>query len=99
MRDLDIGQEASPSPERTKSASRPVSLTTSWCPVSIWIMEWKRASNEKYSATVAPRACSETADGCVVTGMVNGNFPGSPVRQAFAFKLDAAKIAVLKITP
>ena len=62
------------------------------------ISEWKRASGTKYAATVAPLACSDTADGCVARGEVSGNFPGSPVLLDFAFQLDADKISVLEIT-
>lgn len=62
------------------------------------ISEWKRAASTKYAATVAPLACSDTADGCVVRGEVSGNFPGSPVLLDFAFQLDADKISVLEIT-
>ena len=59
---------------------------------------WKRASSDKYAAMVAPLACSETAQACVVKGEVSGNFPGSPVLLDFAFQLDADKISVLEIT-
>ena len=62
------------------------------------ISAWKRASSEKYAATVALLACSETAQACVVKGEVSGNFPGSPVLLDFAFQLDADKISVLEIT-
>ncbi len=62
------------------------------------ISEWKRAASDKYAATVAPFACGETTEGCVVRGEVSGNFPGSPVLLDFAFQLDADKISVLEIT-
>lgn len=63
------------------------------------ITEWKRASSARYAATVAPLACTLTAEGCVARGEVSGNFPGSPVLLDFAFNIDAAKITVLEITP
>ena len=62
------------------------------------ISEWKRAASTRYAATVAPLACRETTEGCVVRGEVSGNFPGSPVLLDFAFQLDADKISVLEIT-
>ena len=63
------------------------------------ITEWKRASSDKYAATVAPMACTATAHGCLVKGEASGNFPGSPVLLNFDFGLDAATITVLEITP
>lgn len=62
------------------------------------IKQWKMSSSTKYTYTVEPQALNESEEQAIVTGLVSGNFPGSPVNLQFAFKLDGDKITELEIT-
>ena len=62
------------------------------------IREWSRASSEKYAPKIVIAGYQPTALGGIVTGDVHGNFPGSPLRLQFAFKLGANAIDALEIS-
>lgn len=62
------------------------------------IKQWKMSSSTKYTYTVEPQALNESEERTIVTGLVAGNFPGSPVNLQYAFKLDGDKITALEIT-
>jgi hypothetical protein len=61
------------------------------------IRGWMEESIRKYEFTVEVTDVAETDGRIVVTGLVSGNFPGSPVRLGHAFTLDHHQIASLEI--
>ena len=61
------------------------------------IREWMEETTRKYQFTVEVTDVAETDGKTVVTGLVAGTFPGSPVRLRHAFTLDRDKIAHLEI--
>jgi len=61
------------------------------------IREWIAETTTKYRSTVEVMRVAKTAAGATVTGLVSGDFPGSPVELDFAFTLDGARIARLEI--
>ena len=63
--------------------------------VRAWIVE----TTEKYHpAFEVADVADEGVGTTVVSGLVSGTFPGSPVRLRYSFKVDAGKIARLEIT-
>jgi len=62
------------------------------------IKQWKMSSSTKYTYTIEPHTLNERGGRTVVTGLVSGDFPGSPVNLQFAFKLNDDKIIALEIT-
>lgn len=62
------------------------------------IKQWKANASTKYTYTVEPQSLSESAEQTIVTGLVTGNFPGSPVNLQYAFTLDGDKITALEIS-
>lgn len=62
------------------------------------IKQWKTNSSTQYTYTVEPQALNESEKQTIVTGLVAGNFPGSPVNLQYAFTLDGDKITSLEIT-
>ena len=61
------------------------------------IRNWMQETIEKYDYTVAPTAFAEQSGKPIVTGLVSGNFPGSPVSLQYAFILQGGRIARLEI--
>jgi hypothetical protein len=61
------------------------------------IREWMRETIEKYDYTAEPTAFTENGGRAIVTGLVSGNFPGSPVSLRYVFLLQSGKIARLEI--
>ena len=61
------------------------------------IREWLEEVTAKYRATVEVVEVEESAGRTIVTGLVSGNFPGSPARLRYAFGLDAGEITALEI--
>ncbi len=61
------------------------------------IREWMRETIEKYDYTVETTAFIEDGGRAIVTGLVSGNFPGSPVSLRYVFLLQGGKIARLEI--
>lgn len=62
------------------------------------IRQWKMSTSSKYNYTVEPQSLRESKEQMIVTGLVAGNFPGSPVNLQYVFKLEGDKIAALEIT-
>lgn len=63
------------------------------------IARWKADSETKFSYTVEPFAIEEADGRTVVTGHLEGDFPGSPVDLRYRFALEGGKIAALEIAP
>ncbi len=61
------------------------------------IRKWTEETVRKYGFTVEATDVAETGGKTVVTALVAGNFPGSPVRLRYAFRLARHKIARLEI--
>jgi hypothetical protein len=64
---------------------------------AVAIREWMRAAIAKYSFKVEPMEVAELDDKTVVTGLVSGNFPGTPVSLRHEFTLEDEKIVHLEI--
>lgn len=62
------------------------------------IAAWKDAASAQFSYVTKPVSLEETNGGCVVTGRVTGDFPGSPTDLRYAFTLAQGGIASLEIT-
>lgn len=62
------------------------------------IKAWKAAASAKYTYTTEPFALVQSDGRQVVTGRVEGNFPGSPVDLRYHFRLERGLIALLEIT-
>ena len=62
------------------------------------IRAWMEETTRKYGATVEVSNVTETAENTTVTGLVSGNFPGSPVELRYTFILDSEKIVRLEIS-
>jgi uncharacterized protein (TIGR02246 family) len=60
------------------------------------IRKWIEETTAK-NVTVSVINVAETAANTTVTGLVSGNFPGSPVELRFIFTLDQGKISHLEI--
>ena len=60
------------------------------------IRKWMEEANAK-SSVITIINVAETAANTTVTGLVSGNFPGSPVERRFIFALDQGKITRLEI--
>ncbi len=63
------------------------------------IREWKAETSRKYIYTCEPFASEEQDGETIVTCLLIGNFPGSPVNLRFFFRLDGDKIASLRVIP
>jgi SnoaL-like domain len=61
------------------------------------IKAWRLETGEKYHHSVEPLAVSTLDEKVVVTGMVSGNFPGSPVTLDHIFEIKGGKIVSLEI--
>jgi ketosteroid isomerase-like protein len=61
------------------------------------IREWMEETTRKYGFTVEATDVAVTDGRTLVTGLVSGNFPGSPAQLQFAFTLDGEKIVNLEI--
>jgi ketosteroid isomerase-like protein len=61
------------------------------------IRAWIEETTRKYRDTVEITGVAEADGRTVVTGLVSGDFPGSPVELRFAFGLEGGRIARLKI--
>jgi hypothetical protein len=61
------------------------------------IRRWMQETFEKYDYTVEPQASEERDGKWVVTGLVSGTFPGSPVSIRYEFTLEDGKITRLDI--
>ena len=61
------------------------------------IRRWMNETIKKYDFKVEPTGVAEQGGKTVVTGLISGNFPGSPVSLRYAFTLDHEKITRLEI--
>src|SRR5258705_13161302 len=61
------------------------------------IRKWMEETIRKYDFTLEPADVSESGRKTVVTTVVAGKFPGSPVRLRYAFSLSRDKIRRLEI--
>lgn len=64
---------------------------------SVAICKWMREAIAKYDVAVEPAGVVERDGKTIVTGLVSGNFPGSPVSLRHEFTLDDGKIVRLEI--
>ena len=63
------------------------------------IRDWKARASARFSYRVTPLAMGRDAGRIVVSGQVEGDFPGSPVVLRYGFDLADGEIARLDITP
>ncbi|MGV3512203.1 MAG: nuclear transport factor 2 family protein [Novosphingobium sp.] len=63
------------------------------------IRAWKATASKTYSYTVEPRSIVKDSGMLIVTGHLEGDFPGSPVDLRYIFTLEGEKIAALEIVP
>ncbi|HKC35308.1 MAG TPA: nuclear transport factor 2 family protein [Chitinophagaceae bacterium] len=61
------------------------------------IKEWFETTKGKYDTHMDPIAYEEKSNECIVTIMMSGTFPGSPLPAKFHFVLKKGKIASLRI--
>ena len=61
------------------------------------IREWKDRTNALYGTAIETTAVDQVDDKTIVTALVSGNFPGSPVQLRYCFRLDGGKIVALEI--
>ena len=60
------------------------------------VRQWMEEATRKYRDTVEVIDVAEADGSTVVTGLVSGTFPGSPVQLHFAFSLEGGQIARLE---
>lgn len=63
------------------------------------ISAWWRAAKTKYQHVIEPLESVEDGETTRVLMTVSGQFPGSPARMVFAFRIADSRIAGLEITP
>ncbi|MFC4174207.1 nuclear transport factor 2 family protein [Microvirga sp. GCM10011540] len=61
------------------------------------IRSWMEHTTRKYRVTIDVRQVETVDDRMLVSGLVSGDFPGSPAMLRFAFTLSGSKIARLEI--
>jgi uncharacterized protein (TIGR02246 family) len=61
------------------------------------IRSWMEHTTRKYRVTVDVKQFETINDRLIVSGLVSGEFPGSPALLRFAFTLSGSKIARLEI--
>lgn len=61
------------------------------------IRSWVDETTRKYHAQVEPKNATEADGKVVVSGLVSGDFPGSPILLDHAFTLSRQKITHLEI--
>ena len=61
------------------------------------IRQWIDETTRKYRVSVEVLDASESEGNTLVTGLVSGNFPGSPVKLRYAFALSDGRIVRLEI--
>jgi len=62
------------------------------------VREWIEEVTEKYHPSFKAEEVADESGATIVTGLVSGTFPGSPVRLRYAFKLHASEIIHLEIS-
>lgn len=63
------------------------------------IEAWKTHASAQYTYTATPHTLERQGRAVVVTALVAGDFPGSPVDLRYRFTLQRGKVATLEITP
>jgi len=61
------------------------------------IRAWIEETTRKYRATANPKDARKDGDEIIVSALVSGNFPGSPLLLDHAFTLSGQKIGRLEI--
>ena len=61
------------------------------------IKQWNEETNEKYKTQLKPIDFSSTEKESILTTMVSGNFPGSPIQLKYHFIIKDEKIRQLSI--
>jgi hypothetical protein len=61
------------------------------------IKRWNETTNEKYKTKMEPIAFEEKNDESILTILMSGTFPGSPLPAKFHFVLKEGKIVSLRI--
>jgi len=61
------------------------------------IRSWIEDTTRKYRVTVDIKQVGAADDRLIVSGLVSGDFPGSPAMLRYAFSLSGSKIARLEI--
>ena len=61
------------------------------------IRSWMEHTTRKYRVTVDVKQIELVDDCLIVSGLVSGDFPGSPAMLRYAFTLSGSKIARLEI--
>ncbi|WP_230529851.1 nuclear transport factor 2 family protein [Microvirga roseola] len=61
------------------------------------IRSWMEHTTRKYRVTVDVKQAEPVDDHLIVSGLVSGDFPGSPATLRYAFTLAGSKIARLEI--
>ena len=61
------------------------------------IRAWMNDTIRRYNFKAEPTGVAREHDRTVVTAIISGTFPGSPVTLSYRFKLDGQKIAHLEI--
>src|SRR5438132_4382938 len=62
------------------------------------IRRWAERTRDEYRFTLEPLEVADQGEETIVTCMVSGTFPGSPIRLDFKFTLEGDKIAALRST-
>lgn len=61
------------------------------------ITKWFTKTRKKYQFKSEPVSIENTRNGAVLTALVSGNFPGSPVTLNYSFTIDSGVIQDLRI--
>jgi uncharacterized protein (TIGR02246 family) len=61
------------------------------------IRSWMEHTTRKYRVTIDVKQIESVDDRLIVSGLVSGDFPGSPATLRYAFTLSGSKIARLEI--
>ncbi len=61
------------------------------------IRDWIDSTTRKYRFTATPTAIDRQGDATIVTALVAGNFPGSPVELRYRFEISGDRIVGLEI--
>ncbi|MEE1658308.1 nuclear transport factor 2 family protein [Microvirga sp. CF3062] len=61
------------------------------------IRSWMEHTTRKYRVTIDVKQIEPVDDRLIVSGLVSGDFPGSPAMLRYAFTLSGSKIARLEI--
>jgi ketosteroid isomerase-like protein len=61
------------------------------------IRSWMEHTTRKYRVTIDVKQIESVDDRLIVSGLVSGDFPGSPAMLRYAFTLSGSKIARLEI--